>query len=317
MPTIVKMIDHSPERPRRRRLRLIPVLPTLLTLGNLLCGFAAIHFAMRAMFAAGAGQDPATQLTLDSLRMERLMPSFLAIGAMLVFVGMVFDLLDGFAARLINMTSEFGAQIDSLADVVTFGVAPATLVVALMMQAWTPEQVIVTPHSEQLIGRLMWVCAAAYALCTAVRLARFNVEHGQADLGHGSFNGLPSPGAAAVLASLIMLHEHAAPSFAKILLLALPVVALVCGFLMISRVRYDRITQVYLVRQRPFEHLIALVVILVIFLSFKAETVAVLCVMYALSGPVRGLIRRIRPGKNGDNDPENADSPRNSTEKIA
>lgn len=293
MATIFKMPEDSPQRPRRRRLRYIAVLPTLLTLGNLLCGFSAIHFGLRAMIAAGAGIDASVDATLNSEMVERMLPSFLSIGAMLVFIGMLLDMLDGVAARLTNNASEFGTQVDSLADVVTFGVAPAILVVALMMREWHGE-LVVTPMSAHAGGRLMWVCAAAYCICAAVRLARYNVEHEMPEFSHRTFRGLPSPGAAAVVASLVMLHEHVGATFRNPLLFALPVITLGTGFLMISRIRYERITQVYLVRRRPFEHLIALVVVFVVFLSYKAQTLAMLCCLYALSGPGLTLFRRFR-----------------------
>ena len=79
MPVVLKMSDESPQRPRRRRLRYIAVLPTLVTLGNLVCGFAAIHFGLRAMYAAGAGVDSSLEQTLDSQMDERMLPSFLSI----------------------------------------------------------------------------------------------------------------------------------------------------------------------------------------------------------------------------------------------
>lgn len=268
-------------------------LPTLLTLGNLLCGFAAIHFGLRAMFAAGAGIDSSVEATLNSQMVERMLPSFLSIGAMLIFVGMLMDLLDGLAARLTDTVSHFGAQMDSLADVVSFGVAPAILVVALMMREWHGE-VVVTPLSVHVVGRLMWVCAAVYCMCGAVRLARYNVEHDLPEFSHRTFRGLPIPGAAAVMASAVMVHEHLdGAAFRSFLLGAFPVIALVLGFLMVSRVRYERITQVYLVRRRPFEHLIVFVIVFVVFLSYKAQTLAVLCCLYALSGPVMTLVRRM------------------------
>ena len=294
MAVTLKMSKDSPQKPRRRRLKTIAVLPTLVTLGNLVCGFSAVHFGLRAMYAAGAGVDPSIEATLDSQLVERILPSFLAIGAMLIFLGMVFDMLDGIAARMTKQCTEFGAQIDSLADVVTFGVAPGILVVALMMREWHGE-LVVTPMSAHAFGRAMWVCAAAYCMCGAVRLARFNVEHQREDFSHRSFRGLPIPGAAAVVASLVMLHEHVGSAFGDVLLWVLPVVTLGAGFLMISRIRYERITQVYLIRKRPFEHLIAFVVIFVFFWSFKAQTLAILCCAYAISGPAVALFGRKRP----------------------
>ncbi len=293
MPHIIKMPPNQPHRPHRRTLRYIVLLPTLLTLGNLVCGFAAVHFGLRAMFAAGAGIDASADATLNSEVVERMLPSFLAIGAMLIFCGMLFDMLDGLAARLTKNASEFGAEIDSLADVVTFGVAPAILVIALMMREWHGE-LIVTPLSTHAYGRAMWVFAAAYCVCTAIRLARYNVEHDKPEFSHRAFRGLPSPGAAAVLASLVTLHEHAGPAVRVGVLYALPIIMLAVAYLMISRIRYDRVTQAYLIRKRPIEHLFAFLVVLVIFMSYKTQTLALLCGAYAFSGPVRSLYRRLR-----------------------
>ncbi|MEE9295592.1 MAG: CDP-alcohol phosphatidyltransferase family protein [Phycisphaerae bacterium] len=302
MSVVLKMPPESERRPRRRRLKYIAVLPTLMTLANLVCGFSAIHFGLRAMYAAGAEIDSSVEATLDSQLVERMLPSFLSIGAMLVLLGMMLDMLDGLAARLMKRSSEFGAQVDSLADVVTFGVAPAILVVALMMREWHSE-LVVTPLSVHAVGRAIWVCSAAYCICAAVRLARFNVEQGRADFSHRSFRGLPSPGAAAVIASLVMLHEHVGDTFGAVMLYSLPVVTLGTAFLMISRVRYERITQVYLVKRRPFEHVIVLVVVFVVFWSYKAQTLAVLCCLYAVSGPVIEVVKRWRAGRGGPAEP--------------
>jgi len=294
MPSMLKLNDGSKSHGRRRRLRYIVLLPSLLTLGNLVCGFSAVHFGLRAMFAAGAGVESSVESVLNTEVVERLLPSFLSIGAMLIFLGMVLDTLDGLAARLTRHASQFGAQLDSLADVVSFGVAPAVLAVALMMREWRGE-VVVTPLSVHALGRLMWVCAAVYCVCAAVRLARFNVEQNSPDQGHLSFRGLPSPGGAAVLASLILLYEHlATPGLRNGLLYALPVVALGTALLMTSRIRYQRLTQAYLVRRRPFEHLIVLMVVFIIFLAYKPQTLAAVCCLYALSGPADAVYRRLR-----------------------
>lgn len=300
MSMVVKMSPDGPKRPRKRRLKYIAVLPTMLTLGNLLCGFAAIHFAMRAMFAAGAGIDASADDTLSNEFVERMLPSFLSIGAMLIFVGMVCDMLDGLAARLTDKVSAFGAQIDSLADVVSFGVAPAILAIAMVTREWQ-YQSIVSPFSEYPAGRAIWICAAAYAICAAIRLARFNVEHAS-DTTHRNFNGFPSPGAAAVIASLLTLHEHTTVTIQSIIVWALPIVMLSSGFLMISRIPYDRITEVYLVRQKPFNHVIILVLFLIVFFAFMTETLAVLCVAYALYGPVRWLFGWSKTESEADED---------------
>ncbi len=305
MQSNMKLHRDLPRRRRRRRLRSIAGLPTLMTLGNLVCGFAAIHFGLRAMFAAGAGLDASAAATLDSALVERMLPSFLAIGAGLIFAGMFFDMLDGVVARLANRVSTFGVQIDSLADVVTFGVAPAILLIALMMREWHGDEVLVTPLSEQAIGRAMWVSAAVYCMCAAVRLARFNVEQGRVEISHRRFRGLPSPGAAAMVASLITLYEHlhgdVAPALATGLLMSLPGVALIAGLLMISRIPYRRIDE-GLTRRRPFEHLLGFVVLFVIFWSYKVQTIAFLCCLYAASGPVIWLVGRWRSSGGSDDE---------------
>ena len=159
--------------------RLIAVLPTMLTLGNAACGFGAITFAAKLgptdlTVAAGGGLFASN-------------PSMVA--ALLVFLGMLFDMLDGSAARLTKQTSEMGAQLDSLCDAVTFGVAPAFL----MLQFVTRELTDVSGLSFH--PRLLWTIAALYTVCAILRLARFNVETEEED-SHEEFSGLPSPAAA-------------------------------------------------------------------------------------------------------------------------
>ncbi|NDG64202.1 MAG: hypothetical protein EBY29_12185, partial [Planctomycetes bacterium] len=108
-------LDQVRASRHRRRLKAVSVIPTLLTLGNLICGFAAIHYASKPIGASNV-----------------LGWSTLTIAGTLVFLGMLFDGLDGFAARLTRSASEFGAQLDSMADMVTFGVAPAFMVLRLV-----------------------------------------------------------------------------------------------------------------------------------------------------------------------------------------
>ncbi len=163
--------DH--ERRRRRRLRSLAILPSLLTLGNLICGFAAVHFALRAMYDFGAGVPDVAVATFASPGWERVLPSYLSIGAGLIFLGMVFDGFDGAVARATRSTTNFGGQLDSLADVVTCGVAPATLMVALLTTELAGESIIPSPLSEHAMGRFTWVAAAVYVALTAVRLALF------------------------------------------------------------------------------------------------------------------------------------------------
>lgn len=299
--TVVGRLKRS-RRPRRhkRRLRTVSTIPTLLTLGNLICGFAAIHFCLRAMFDAGAIVDASVDATLNSRLMERLLPSFLSIAAGLIFLGLLLDALDGSIARLTKGTTDFGGQLDSLADMVTFGAAPGLLVMAVLMAQ--PDAVSKPgPLTGDLWARSFWIMVAVYVACAGMRLARFNVEHARSDLGHNYFAGLPSPGAAVVVASLVLLHEDLVLNKAlgvvvsPYLALALPFVALGLGLLMVSRVRYLHLANTYLRGRRPFGQVVALMVLLAVFWWYKELTLVVVVCTYAASGPIAALVRRVRP----------------------
>jgi len=289
-----------PERPLppRRRLRTVSTLPTLMTLGNLICGLAAIHFCLRAMYDAGAMSDPSVELTLSSRILERLLPSFLSIGAVFIFIGLVLDGLDGSVARLTQRTSDFGGQLDSLADMVTFGAAPAMLVIAVLMTQ--PEVGVPGPLSGDLAGRATWMMIAIYVACAAMRLARFNVENTRRAPAHRRFAGLPSPGAATVLASLVLLHQHILlhqrfnEAVAPYLAFALPFVAVALGLLMVSRVGYLHLANLYLRGRLPFGQVVAMIFLLAVLAWYKEATLAVLVCAYAASGPIAAVIRFVR-----------------------
>ena len=290
---VVAKFPKDRAKRRRRRLKSLAFVPTALTLGNLICGFAAIHFALRAVFELGTGTVAESASTLPRSLVELMLPSFLSIGAGLVILGMVFDCFDGLVARVTRSTTDFGGQLDSLADVVSFGVAPGVLMVAFMTTQLTHE-VIPSPISENFVGRFSWVAAALYVAFTAVRLARFNVEHAKADFDYRSFRGLPSPGAAGVMVALIIFHEQAAQPIRPFIVYGIPVVALLTAFLMVSRIPYKRFHRAYLVGRRPFGHFVILVVIAATFFMYKAPTLLVLVLWYWASGPVTYFYHRLR-----------------------
>jgi len=151
---VVAKLPHDPPQGKLRRLRSLNFLPTIITLGNLLCGFAAVHFGLRQMYDLGAGLETVPTAALNSNLLERMLPSFLSVGAGLVILGMVFDAFDGLVARVTRSTTNFGGQLDSLADVVSFGVAPATLMVALMTKELARDAIMPSPISDHLWGRL-------------------------------------------------------------------------------------------------------------------------------------------------------------------
>ncbi len=280
--------------PRRRRLKAVAVFPTLLTLGNLICGFAAIHFCMRAMYAFGAVIDPSAKLTLNTHLMERMLPSFLAISAGLIFLGMVFDMFDGWVARLTQRTGDFGGQLDSLADVITFGAAPSLLVIALVTTTFAPSELNVSPLASSLGGRFNWVMAALYTACAALRLARFNVENEEAESAHSSFKGLPSPGAAALIASLVILHEHLKPDqiLGVWLVWMMPAITAAAGLLMVSRINYVHFANNFLRGRRSFRQVVVMFLVLAAFIAQPPLTLATFVVLYVASGPAIWLWRR-------------------------
>ena len=315
---------HDPQKPRarRRRLKTLAMAPTLLTLGNLLCGFAAIYFGLRAMQELGAGPAISDAPPLPGSVWERLLPSFLVFGAGLVLAGMVFDGLDGLIARVTRSTTDFGGQLDSLADVVTCGVAPAILMLVFMTQQLASDgefvggAIVPSPISEHFLGRAAWVSAAIYVAFTAIRLARYNVEHAKADFDYKTFRGLPSPGAAAVIVAMIIFQDQMGSVAKTVILFALPVAALATALLMVSRIPYRRLDRTYLVGRKPFGQFVFLVVILAVFWSYKAPTLLFASVLFGLSGPILWLDRTLR-GKRSQLPSAPADEEAGEDRKLA
>ncbi len=280
-------------RARQRGAQAMALLPTMCTLGNLLAGFAAIFYSFQP--ADGAAPFGWSNFTFAGV---------------LVFLGMFFDAVDGSIARLTRSTSDLGAQLDSLADMVTFGVAPAFMMVALVKTHLVAgdELVVIGPAADTALGRAVWGVAAVYVACAALRLARFNAEKSERDpkFGDRYFDGLPTPGAAGAVASLIILHQHllvANPivaelptSFVRGAALGTPLIALLCAMGMVSSIRYVHIVNRYLRREQTFTVIVRVIIPLVLAVWWLQETLAVVFTLYALSGPI-GLMRRRRGGR--------------------
>lgn len=287
------------EKRRERVLKTVAVLPSLATLGNLLCGVGAIYMCL---LSAQAGGLDLHRVTTGGPRIDSLFPTFIAIAAYLLVAAMFFDGIDGRLARLTRKTSEFGAQLDSLADVVSFGVAPAVLVLCIA-QPVSALELRDLYFWDRLYWRAEWVMAAIYTSCAALRLARFNVENEEDESAHMGFRGLPSPGAAAALIGMVILHQDlirdVAPLWAsKMLTKMMPPLAMLIGLLMVSRFRYAHLVNTLLRGRRPFREvvLIAVLVLCGLVLQFQL-TVAAGALAYALSGPIGGLMRKIRAAK--------------------
>jgi len=266
-------------------IRTVSVFPTLFTLGNLVCGFFAIVVASRIIAPQAAPGDAARLVMFDPRD-----PTDFMISAWLIFLAMVFDALDGYVARLANSTSRFGAELDSLADLVTFGVAPAFLLVKMV------------PQFALLHKEAVWVIASAFVACAALRLARFNVETGDED-DHLTFIGLPSPAAAAAVASFAILfytlrREDTALVWAaevdSVLQTILPPFALLMALLMVSRIPYPHVVNQLLRGQRSFGHVVAIVFALVAVMVVRGYSVTLVCCTFALSGPVHYAWQKIQ-----------------------
>ncbi len=236
-------------RGRRAYIRSVYFLPSMATLGNAICGFGAIYVAA---------------LSPDLLSRDRLTMWFaqhqFMVAAYLIFLAMVFDALDGRLARFARHTTDFGGQLDSLADVISFGAAPAFIALQLMKAG------LGAPGLDVIVGRLIWAVGALYLSCAAMRLARFNVSNEHGEQHHFSFLGLPSPGAAAAVAGWILMQQEMSSQglhgVAAVSLYVLPLIVLGTGLLMISNVRYPHMINRYLRGRRSIARLVVAVMVL-------------------------------------------------------
>jgi CDP-diacylglycerol--serine O-phosphatidyltransferase len=266
----------------------IAIIPTVLTLGNAVCGLAAMAYASKIN-----PQVPETEY-------------YFAVSGWLIIAAMLFDALDGYVARLAKSASKFGGELDSLCDAVSFGAAPAFLLLR-MGPGWEPR-----PFLHQFLASI----AALYMVCTLLRLARFNVENTPDPASHKRFRGLPSPGAAGCLASLAIFRGEMLDPNSTLgavvdrytlntqLLLGVVEVwamlgALVVALLMVSNIPYPHVTKQVLnqfLKARHFSHLIQVVLIgFVVLLTRELFLIACFWV-YAIGLPARYLLMRsLRP----------------------
>ncbi|MCA8953313.1 MAG: CDP-alcohol phosphatidyltransferase family protein [Planctomycetes bacterium] len=302
-----RLEDYPPLRRGRRglrRLREVPVAPSLVTLGNLFFGFLAIAKVADALQLAQPGAPFHT--VVDLFRSATV----------LIFVAMVLDALDGRVARMTGQTSSFGAQLDSLCDMVTFGLAPAFL--AKVLIDWHAQV-----GNESLLAlrpKLYYSAAAVYVLCAAIRLARFNVETGDDD-DHSEFKGLPTPGAAAVVGALVALFCTRNDPDAELgrlvfgdhfewIVRAMPLVLVTLGLLMVSRVPFPHALQAIVQKRHSIPFLAALVVLIVIAALEWQFALAAVTVGYIAWGLGLGAVRfalRSRDGRDDDDDDGNVE----------
>ncbi len=226
----------------------IYVLPNLFTTGNLFCGFYAIISAQAGFFSQAC---------------------------IAVFVAMILDGLDGRVARMTNTMSKFGEQYDSLADMVTFGVAPA-----MVAYSWALND----------LGKLGWMVAFIYAACGALRLARFNAQIEVTD--SRFFIGLASPAAAALVIGMVWaLSDFGYDGDTVVIALLGAIITGLSGVLMVSNIRYHSFKKIDLKGRVHFVFLLAMVLAFAVIFSDPPRVLMLIFLIYACSGPVMAVWR--------------------------
>ena len=220
----------------------IYILPNFFTSMNIFCGFYAILASIDARFT---------------------------YAAVAILIGGVFDLLDGKIARATNTTSRFGIEYDSLADLVTFGMAPSLMIILWVLKP---------------MGRLGWVAGFLFMICGALRLARFNTKAGTPE-SSSNFEGLPIPAAAAMCALSILLFSrlNIAPDPYRIVFL---IMLYFLSFSMVSSVKYHSFKNISLFKRMKFNRLVGLVLILAMVIHEPCIVLFTVLLVYILSGPL-------------------------------
>lgn len=252
----------SPTTGRRRPSRSIYLLPNLFTTSAMLAGFYSVILAYNGQFGTAA---------------------------ISIIVAMILDGFDGRVARMTNTTSAFGAEYDSIADMISFGMAPAFLA-----YSWSLSHL-----SEARFAQLGWVIPFVYTACCGLRLARFNVAVGTAD--KRFFQGLACPAAAVVLASFVWVMTGLGISGAEVVLPA-AVLTLFCGIAMVSTFTYYSFKDLGRNRKVPFAMLLGLLLLLVITAVDPPKMILIASAMYALSGPTYFAFRAYRKRTRGGRD---------------
>jgi len=250
-------IEEVSENGKKVRHKGVYLLPNLFTTAALFSGFYAIVVSTSGHFESAA---------------------------IAIFVAMIFDGLDGRVARMTNTTSSFGLQYDSLADMVSFGVAPA-----IVMLNW----------GLMPLDKLAWGASFAFTVCVGLRLARFNTQAEFTD--KRFFIGLASPAGAAVVAAVVWFWHDATVPYGVSVLVALMMIFL--GLLMVSNLKYNSFKGLDLKGRIPFVWMLAVVLVFAVIASNPPRMLFILSVVYALSGPVMwvyGLIFKSQSARDSE-----------------
>ena len=223
----------------------IHILPSLFTTGNVFCGFYAFVAVLNEQFY---------------------------FAAWAIVAGMIFDGLDGRIARLTKTTSAFGEQYDSLADIITFGMAPAFLAYSWVLKPF---------------GRLGWMAAFLFLLCATLRLARFNVTNPEIRSKH--FIGLPSPASAVVIASIVIAFEDLFATRMNPFIMVMVVYAL--AFLMVSNIKYPAFKQFDFKKRVVLSRFLFVILFIYVLATIPRVALFILGITYAIIGPIGLLLK--------------------------
>jgi CDP-diacylglycerol--serine O-phosphatidyltransferase len=259
------MIEKRQRRRIRDRVRVkksLSIVPSLFTIGNIFCGYFAIIATLRSNYDYAA----------------------IAIG-----IGYVLDGLDGRIARLTNTASEFGVQLDSLADVLTFGIAPAFL--AFTWGLGTSEGMMGTAKHVHQLG---WIATFLFVVCGALRLARFNIQTKKPpdSISKRYFVGLPIPAAAGLIAAVVHYFKSPILMIGSSLLWCLLVLML--AFLMISTVRYPSFKELDVKKARPSLALFAVAMVITLIIFYSEYVLLLAATMFVSSGLILKLLQTVR-----------------------
>lgn len=236
----IERVDRE-ERPKKG----IYLLPNTLTLCGMFCGFFAIMSAINGNFLYASWA---------------------------ILLANIFDGLDGWIARLTNTSTRFGIELDSLSDLVAFGVAPAVVIYKWALMPF---------------GRLGWAAAFLFVACGALRLARFNIQTGAP--GSKAFKGMPIPGAASIIASIVIFYYefwHGVPEKN----IFFPIITIMLSLLMVSTLRYHGLKEIDFRERKPFWFLIVFVMILFVLLIHPAKAIFAFAMTYLFWGIIENVV---------------------------
>lgn len=249
--------QHGVKQPKKG----VYLLPNTLTLCGMFCGFFAIMSSINDNFVYAAWA---------------------------IILANIFDGLDGWIARLTNTSTRFGVELDSLSDLVAFGVAPS-----VMMYKWA-----LMPF-----GRLGWAAAFLFVACGALRLARFNVQTGST--GSKAFKGMPIPGAASIISSVVIFYYvywDGIPGKHVIY----PVFTIFLALLMVSTLRYHGLKEVDFKEKKPFWMLIVFVMILFVMLIHPSTAIFVFAMAYLIWGIIENIVLFVKKRRQNQEQPPGA-----------